>query len=428
MHLDRAHDLVRRLDCAPQAAPGVVESSALDLVDVVASAPETVPDAVGWWLARARERGVRVAQSAADIPVGGGVLAVDGDQQVLAEALDQLDEDARVALLLRDSYDLPVSAVAVALAREPQEAMHLVGQARLAFLALTDEQAAPELDQRHVELAALARLGEGGPVAASDGAARRHALSCESCRQVTDAQQRAHLLLSGLTVVAIGELDRSALLARISDRAARSLPSSSEVALVEERERERLEEQADRRLLSPLLALAGIVLAVLAGTGVGLLLSRDGGTDSLIGADGDVPAGIGLLSPTPMSTAPVPSPPTVAERPPRTSVFEIAPPPPPPPPSPAAPSARLTLSPRSGPNGTEITVTGSGLPPATEVAIDYLDPTGAPTGSSAAATTDARGGFTATLAAQDPTNLPGDHAVRATAGARSVRATFTSTG
>jgi hypothetical protein len=50
------------------------------------------------------------------------------------------------------------------------------------------------------------------------------------------------------------------------------------------------------------------------------------------------------------------------------------------------------------------------------VQIVYLDPTGTPTGATATAVADDRGGFTAQLAAQDPTGTPGDHVVQATAG------------
>ncbi|MCY7366027.1 MAG: hypothetical protein LH469_12060, partial [Frankiaceae bacterium] len=143
VHADRVHDAVRRLGCDPRAAAEVVETSALDLVDAVATRPETVPDAVGWWFGRARALAVRVAARTPDLPLGGGVLSVDEDQEVLAEALDQLPEPERFVLLLRDSYDLPAESVAAAVGTDPVSAMERVGRARLGFLPLVDAAPAP---------------------------------------------------------------------------------------------------------------------------------------------------------------------------------------------------------------------------------------------------------------------------------------------
>jgi hypothetical protein len=84
IHADRLHDFVRRLGCNAASAVEVVETSALDLVDAVATAPETVPDVVGWWFARARALGRRVPDGASDLPLGGGLLSADQDQAVLA--------------------------------------------------------------------------------------------------------------------------------------------------------------------------------------------------------------------------------------------------------------------------------------------------------------------------------------------------------
>lgn len=426
VHLDRAHDLVRRLDCPPDSAAEVVTTSALDLVEVVAARPDTVPDAVGWWFARARTLVAQVATVATDVPVGGGLLAVDADQRLLAEALDQLPDRDRVALLLRDSYDLPVASVAAALSTDATGAMELVGRARLAFLPLVDDEPALSFDPTHGSLGTLARLGEGGVIATQDATARRHALSCSSCRDVTDAQQRAHLLLAGLTVVAMDERERAGVLASVAELADSRLPSSRELQAIAVEQDERARELADRRLLSPLLAFAGIVLAALAGLGVGLLLTHDGGPGTLPGADGNLPADIGLVSPSPVSTAVPPSPPTVAESPPQTSVFVITPPSPSPEPAPSLRlTAELSVSPSSGANGTELTVEGTGFTPFRTVTVTYLDPTGAATGATATGTADGDGTFTATLAAQDPQNLPGRHTVQASDGQQRASAGFT---
>ena len=424
VHLDRVHDMVRRLGCGPAEALEVVESSALDLVDVVATQPEAVEDAVGWWFARARERGRLMTARNPDLPLGGGVLAVDDDQAVLAEALDQLPERERVALLLRDSYDLPDATVGAALDTDALGAMVLVGRARLALIPLVDDGPAPQVAAHQDDLGALARLGEGGPVAARDATVRRHALSCASCRTVTDAQQRAHQLLTGLTVVALPEADRAGVLAGVEQAAYASLPSSAALLLRGQEQEELALEQDERRLFSPLLALLSLVLAALLGLGVGLLLSRDDGTTELTGAEGGLPPGVQLLSPSPMAPPVSASPRTVAPAPPSTTVFAVPPPSPSPLPSPSpspvvsAPAQQpaLSVDPASGPNGTVLTVSGSGWTPAAEIAVEYLDPVGEATGSQTTAIVDGAGRFTAQLTAQDPNNLPGTHVVRATDG------------
>lgn len=436
VHADRVHDAVRRIGCDPDAAVQVVEQSAADLVDVVAARPETVEDAVGWWFARARALGRRVATRSAELPLGGGVLAVDEDQQILAEALEELPERERVALLLRDSYDLPASSVGAALGTSPDGAMEVVARARLAFLPLVDDEPAPPVPVHQTSVAALARIGEGDQVAARDATVRRHALSCEGCRNVTDGQQRAHQLLAGLTVVALPEAERDGVLRRIEEQAYAALPSSAARLFETDGEEEYWEEEDEEpRLFSPLLALLALVLAVLLGLGLGLLLSRTGGVGSLLGQSdqsGQDPTTVDLLTPPSQAPQELASPPVVQAPAPQTSVFVIPPPPPPPPPEPTAepePTAAqdtlgITVDPASGPNGATLTVNGRGWTPGTEVLVEYLDPTDTPTGSQAVVLVDARGRFTAELTAQDPNNLPGEHTVRAGDGTRGAEASY----
>ena len=431
VHADRVHDAVRRIGCDPEAAVQVVEESAVDLVEVVAARPETVEDAVGWWFARARALGRRVATRSADLPLGGGVLAVDEDQEILAEALEQLPERERVALLLRDSYDLPATSVGAALGTDADSAMELVGRARLAFLPLADDEPAPAVPAHQSDLDALARIGQGGQVAARDATVRRHALSCDGCRAVTDGQQRAHLLLTGLTVVALPEGEREGVLSRVEEQAYALLPTASSLLLPYEQE-EYWEDEEDPRAFSPLLAFLSLVLAVLLGIGVGLLLSRSGGVGSLLAGQGRSPDDVALLVPPTMPPEVLVSPPAVMAPRPETTVFVIPPPPPPPPPPspvvqsppPATDPLALTVDPASGPNGAVVTVNGTGWTPGSEVLIEYLDPTGASTGSQTRAVADARGRFTAELTAQDPNNLPGEHTVRATDGTLFAEATY----
>jgi hypothetical protein len=59
------------------------------------------------------------------------------------------------------------------------------------------------------------------------------------------------------------------------------------------------------------------------------------------------------------------------------------------------------------------------------VLVQYLDPTGTPTGSQAVVVADERGRFTTEITAQDPGNLPGEHVVRAGDGENTAEATYT---
>jgi DNA-directed RNA polymerase specialized sigma24 family protein len=429
VHADRVHDAVRRIGCDPPAAVEVVEESALDLVEAVAARPETVEDAVGWWFARARALGRRVATRSDDLPLGGGVLAVDEDQEILAEALEQLPERERVALLLRDSYDLPAVSVGAALGTDADGAMELVGRARLMFLPLVDDEPAPEIPSHQADLGALARIGQGGQIAARDATARRHALSCQACRAVADAQQRAHLLLTGLTVAALPEADRLGVLSRAEEQAYASLPSSATLLHLDEEE-EYWDDEDEPRLFSPLLALLALILAVLLGLGIGLLLSRTGGLGSLVGASGQDPQDVELLVPPSPAPEVLVSPPPVEAPQPRTTVFLIPPSPSPSPspsPQPVSPAPEalgIAIDPASGPNGAQLTVSGHGWTPGAEVLVEYLDPTGRPTGSQTLVVADDRGRFTGQLAAQDPNNLPGEHIVRASEGELMAEATY----
>lgn len=423
VHADRLHDAVRRLGCAPAAAVEVVETATLDLVEAVRNRPETVGDPVGWLFARARSLGRSLADSSVpdDLPLGGGVLGTDANQVRLAEALEDLPERQRAAVLLRDSYDLPASAVGTSLGLDADQAMAVVAEARLAFLPRLLGSAAVDTSNHAPDLAALARLGEGRTTAARDATVRRHTQSCETCAAVLDTQERAHRLLSGLTVVAMPDAEREALLARVDRRSAELLPAAVAV--------EELEEDDEPRRLVPLSLIAlGLLLAVGAGGAAGAYASRDH-TSLRAASGGAVP----LVTAAPVLTVPPAPPPTVSPTP-TPRVFLITPSPTPSPT--ASPTAlpgptetlTLTLSPTSGPNGTTLTVSGTGWTPGAVVVLAYLDPVGHDTGSGGSATVDARGRFTTTLVAQDPANVPGRHTVNADDGTRRQAATFTQTG
>jgi DNA-directed RNA polymerase specialized sigma24 family protein len=432
VHADRVHDAVRRLGVDAATAVEVVEASALALVDTVTERPQDVPDAVGWWFAAARRmaRGARAAQP--DLPIGGGLLSSDDDQLVLAEALEDLPEEQRLAVLVRDSYRLPWTAVAVALELPEERAARLVARSRLAAVPLLDDEPAPSPlhDER---LAALARLGEAGRDAPGDATARRHVKACASCDAVVASQERVSLLLSGLAVVALPPDVRTVLLDHVEDEARRRLPTAASLVLTEE---ELDDWDDDPRVLPPVLAVAGVLLAVLLGLGVGLLLSRGGG--AVLSSSGGLPA-VSLPPVQPPAPLQLPDlPPAEPVPTPRTTVFFLPPPTPSPsptpqetspaeptaPPSSTASSAVVQVDPRSGPNGATLRVTGSGWEPSSRVVVDYLDPTGRPTGSRTTADVDDDGRFTTSLVARDPTGLPGPHEVRASSASTTRSATY----
>ena len=431
IHVDRVHDFVRRLGCSPAAAVEVVETSALDLVEAVAGAPNTVPDVVGWWFGRARALGRRVSDGRHDLPLGGGLLSADRDQELLAETLDTLPERERVALLLRDSYALSAASVALTLGTEIDAAMETVGRARLAFLAAVGDDEVLPTGGHPVQLGALARLGEGGPVAASDATARRHAQACAMCRSVLDGQTRAHQMLAGLTVVALPEELRTTVLGRVDAQARAALPLAAELVLAEGEE---LIDEAPSRWLVPLYGLIGLIVAVILGTIIGLFLSRSGAsTTANSRTDPNVLPEV-TAAPVPRES-PLPTAfPTLSGNP-SPTVFIVTPSPSPGASGGASPTANgspeppteelaLLADPTSGPNGAPVRLDGRGWTPGATVTIDYIDPLGRDTGSGATAIVDARGRFTTTLSAHDPSNLPGRHTIRANDGTLQASATY----
>lgn len=433
VHADRVHDAVRRLGCDPQAAVEVVEQSAQDLVDAAASSPETVGDPVGWWFARARALARSVAGHDDDLPVGGGVLSADDNQTRLAQALESLPERDRAALLLRDSYDLPAAAVGTSLGLDAVGAMTVVGHARLAFLPALLGGTPLVMSTHAVDVGALARQSEGGQAAARDATTRRHVQNCDGCGDVVDAQERARRLLSGLTVVALPDAEREALLTRVESRARAVLPAAEPLVELEE-----WEQEPERRYSLSLMAL-GLVLAIGAGIGGGLLSSRGKGAEPLAagGRAAAVVTGAPVLSlaPRPGSTGqPTPTTPTT----PRVFLITPSPTPTPTPTATVAPATAtppsvteplsLEINPSSGPNDTEVTVNGRGWTPGAFVQLAYLERVGGNPGSSAAVQVDSLGRFTTTLTAHDSRGLPGPHSITAGDGTNSATATFNATG
>jgi DNA-directed RNA polymerase specialized sigma24 family protein len=424
VHADRVHDAVRRLGCDQPTSVRVVEAAALELVDAAARRAPALDDPVGWFYARARALG-RGSQTDDDaLPVGGGVLGGDDAQVRLAEALESRPARDRAALLLRDSYQLPLRSVATVLGTDADTAAEVVGAARLAFLPALTGAAAPTPLQ-HVAPADLARLAEGGHPAAREAGSRRHVQGCERCSAVVDAQERARRLLTGLTVVALPDADRERVLAEVEGRAGDLLPASpppepdSDITWVEE----------PRRPYSLSLMALGLVAAVGAGLGLGAFLGRDGGITALGGQD-PVP----LVTPAPVITAEPPRTPSPTVSP-SPRVFEVTPSPTPTPKATATPSATaslvpfaLQLAPASGPQNSQITVSGQGWTPGAEVVVRFMNRVGNQAGATVTVTADEAGSFVVSLTAHDdnPGGI-GEHNVVADDGTHTATATFTIT-
>ena len=427
VHADRLHDAVRRLGAGPAEAVDVVGAACLDLA-AAAVHPGSVAEPVGWLFGRARALSASPAGRGVDLPLGGGVLGKDANQARLAEALGQLGEQDRAALLLRDSYDLPAEAVGAALEMTAEAAMAVVGSARLAFLPLLLHQDGPRIGDHPCDLAALARLAAGRAAPARDATVRRHAQSCDVCAAVLDAQERARRLLQGLTVVAMADGDREALLTAVERRSGELLPAGGPVPPPPEP----FEPALPRRVVPLSVIALGVLLAVLGGAAAGAYASRSSGVPATSAVGRFLP----LVTPGPVLTLPpttvTPAPPPSPS--PGTRVFLITPSPTvaptTPAPSPSAtptptPGAGLVLQPGSGPRGTLVEVTGSGFPPGSTVTLTYLDAAGVAGGPGGTARVDGRGGFATRLVAQD--TVPGPHTVRGTAGASSASAAFTQT-
>lgn len=431
VHADRVHDAVRRLGVGPEEALTVVERSAMDLVE--SARTQEPDDPVGWWFARARVLARQVAGTGADdeLPVGGGVLGGDANQVRLAEALASRPERERAALLLRDSYDLPATAVGTVLNLDPNAAMEVVGAARLAFLPALLGGPSLSMSGHAVDLAALARLSEGGQPAARDATTRRHVQSCERCADALDAMERARRLLSGLTVVALPDTDREALLGRVQARAAAALPAA---AAVVEDEEEVWDDEEEHRPYSLSLIALGMVVAVGLGIGGGVLASRAHSTsvDAVVRNFPQVTQAPVILVrvPTPPATVP----PSVSP----TPRVTFLPPSQTPTPTPSAVTptvtdtptdnpvqASITLDPTSGPNDTQVTVTGNSWAPNTTITITYRSQLS--TSAPVTVTSDGSGFFQATIQAHDPSNVPGPHQVEVTDGRTTGTATFNAT-
>src|SRR4051794_41849667 len=101
----------------------------------------------GWWFGRALELGRRLGSPGGE-PTSADTTSVlagtSGEAQVRA-ALASLPEQERAACLLRDGYDLPPQAVAVALRRDIVSTQALVAAGRMRLVSHYDDRRIPDL-------------------------------------------------------------------------------------------------------------------------------------------------------------------------------------------------------------------------------------------------------------------------------------------
>lgn len=406
-YADRVHDDVRRLGCTAAEAAEVVETSALGLAERLRVRPHEVRDLVGTWFRDARVYAERVASGVTpdDLAEGEGIVQRSSDDAAARSALAQLAERDRVALLLRDAYDLPYVSAGVALGLDQDATATLVARARLRFLQLvgTDAPAAP--DEHDAELATLSRLAEGQLAPDAAGHAERHAAKCVVCGPLLSPLREARRLLSGLAILAMADADRDALIARATAVAERVLPSADEVAAAGD---------DPGRVLPPM----ALTTACLGGAFVlGAIVALAGGDTSLSRSAPPFDPG----SPTPTVTAtPTPTPtPTATSAPPSPTATRTTTPSRSPTPTAAqtfdwyAGSERIVLDRSSGDNGETVRVSGTGWKTGEQVTIVYLNALGVETGQRATAIPNADGVFTASLVCFDQTNVPGPHRIRA---------------
>jgi DNA-directed RNA polymerase specialized sigma24 family protein len=426
VHADRVHDLLRRSGCGPEESVEVTEAYAFALLDALVNAPQTVGDMAGWWFGRALELARRLGGTAEASDVrpheeSTSVLAgTPGEAQVRA-ALASLPESERTAVLLRDGYDLPPQAVAVALRRDAETTDALVAVGRLHLGAAYDDRTPPDLSghtgRTPADLAALSRLADGTLVPQRSVGLRRHLSACVACEDTVDALARGRRLAAGLPVIAMPDDAREGMLERVGIRAAATLPTVDEVLLAVE------EDDDIRPAISPLIVVFAVVVALVLGVAVAALTrsnSSGGESDTLTPLPSVAPVvtpAFPTTSVTPSASAsgsrsPSARPSTTATasvRPTSTgSVFVVNP--------------AIVLSPPQGPRGTQITVTGTGWEPGDSVTLRYV---GTVTSSSSTAVASARGAFRVVIAANGL--VPGDYTVRATGSSGSASASFTQT-
>lgn len=419
VHADRVHDLLRRSGCGPEESVEVTESYAFALLDALVNAPETVGDMAGWWFGRALELGRRLGGVADDVPgeASTSVLAgTSGEAQVRA-ALATLPDSERAAVLLRDGYDLPPQAVAVALRRDLDTAAALVAAGRLHLVARYDDRDPPDLSahtgRTPADLATLSRLADGTLPPQGSVGLRRHLSACVACEDTVDVLAKGRRLAAGLPVIAFPDEAREAMLARVTERAGAVLPTADEVMLAVE------EDDETRPAISPLVVVFAVVVALVLGVAVAAMTRSGNGGGTLTGQSAPTVAPVTpSFSVAPTQSLSVSASPSTSNSPStspsRTTSAQ---------PTKSAGNGTthpgVRISPSSGPRGTTITVTGTGWAPGDSITIRYTGPVSSSTSSAVAG---AHGGWEVTITADGL--VPDDYSIRATGGSGSASASF----
>jgi hypothetical protein len=321
--------------------------------------------------------------------------------------------------VLRDAYDLPPQAVAVALRRDEDSTAALVAVGRLHLVSRYDSRPPPGLaghtGRTPADLPMLSRLADGTLAPPRVVALRRHIRNCVACEDVLDTLTKGRRLCAGLPVIAMPDEAREAMLERVGARATSVLPSVEAVLLA-------IEEDDDvKPAISPIVVIAALVVALLLGVGIAAVTrSGDGGSalDTLRPSSSPSP-----ITPS-FSAAPTPSLSTAS-----TSASAS-------PSRSRSPSSRpsqssstasalhpaITTSPASGPRGTTITVTGSGWAAGDDVVVRYTGPVSSSRSSTVASS---RGRFQVTITASGL--VPGDYTVQARGSSGSASSAFRQT-
>ncbi len=394
-YADRVHDDVRRLGATPAEAAQVVESSALDVLETVrAGASPAVSDLVGRWFNQARALTGRLVD-ADDQPrspdpdassnAPEGLIRDTALDLALRRGLAALSSRDRAALLLRDAYELPEAATAIALELDVPATRALVTQARRHFAEVVEVGSPAEVP----------------------------------------------LHLRGLAILSLPDGERDTILGRVTSAAAAALPAEADLLT--------LAQGDDDPVYGPswVLVVTSILIALLAGAFVGIVTAPSpAGSTSSGGSlpEPVTPFDVRAIDPafrTPTAT-PSASP---SAAPSRSSVPTLSPTPS------SAPSSEpsvsptvssgppaITLFPQSGPDCTVVRVVGRNFPPGATARVRYRDLAGQPTPSGTEGVVDADGRFDLEFAACDPRRLPGPHQVVARANGEEDTATFTATG
>jgi hypothetical protein len=275
VYADRVHDLLRRGGVSPVDAVRVGETEALELLDTLVRKPRTVGDLAGWWFGRAL---LSVERDGGGRPVSvngaASVLSGTSGESGVRAALATLSTIERDAVLLRDAYDLPTSAVAIALDRPVDVAGELVATGRLNLVAAYDDRTPPDLSGHTsrvgVDLSSLSALADGSLESRRAATLRRHLGSCPACEDVVETLAKGRRLASGLPIIAMPDDDREHLLELIATRATKRLPSREKV------QRAIDEDDDPEPLLPPLLVVLAVTLAVALGIGLALITNATG--------------------------------------------------------------------------------------------------------------------------------------------------------